>query len=34
MLLQPVITARTKVQEDDQRKKKNKHVNIDIKQDF
>lgn len=33
MLLQPVITAGTKV-EDDQRKKKNKHVNIDIEQVF
>jgi hypothetical protein len=34
MLLQPVITARIKVEEDDQRKKKIKNVNIDIKQVF
>lgn len=34
MLLQPVITARTKVQEEDQRKKKIKNVNINKKQVF
>ena len=34
MLLQPVITARTKVEEEDQRKNKKKNVNIDIKQVF
>jgi hypothetical protein len=30
MLLQPVITARIKVETDDQRKKKIKNINIDI----
>jgi hypothetical protein len=35
MLLQPVITACTKVEdEEDQRKKNEKNVNIDIKQVF